>query len=276
MFLISNFCRMRSLSSESARISSRIAASPPASSGSAAANLSAASGAAVSIVVPDGSVKVSERTVWYESCRTPQRMPPELLATTPPTVAKSVDAGSGPTRRACLTSSRLTCPSTVPDPARARCALVLEPDAREVAADVDHDPVALALPVQRRAAGAQRHRDPLAAAVVEHARDVAGVVRHHDRLRDQPVRRGVARVADEVQRAREHAVGTEQRLEVTAQPGRCPVRQYGVEPVGDRHQNRCIPGATLTSTSCGVSAAIASPSLTRSSSSSSTRCDSTP
>ncbi len=28
----------------------------------------------------------------------PQRIPPELLAITPPTVAKSVEAGSGPSR----------------------------------------------------------------------------------------------------------------------------------------------------------------------------------
>ena len=63
VFLIANLRRIRSLSSSSARISSRIASSPAASSGSAAAKLSAAPGAAVSIVVPEGRTKVSERTV---------------------------------------------------------------------------------------------------------------------------------------------------------------------------------------------------------------------
>ena len=63
MFLIANLRRMRSLSSASARISSRICARPAASSGSYSAKRSAASGAAVSIVVPDGSTKVIERTV---------------------------------------------------------------------------------------------------------------------------------------------------------------------------------------------------------------------
>ncbi len=63
MFLIANLRRMRALSSSSARISSRIAARPAASSGSAAANFSAASGAAVSIVVPEGRTRVSARTV---------------------------------------------------------------------------------------------------------------------------------------------------------------------------------------------------------------------
>jgi hypothetical protein len=63
VFLIANLRRIRSLSSASARISSRISASPAASSGSAAAKRSAASGAAVSIVVPEGRTKVSARTV---------------------------------------------------------------------------------------------------------------------------------------------------------------------------------------------------------------------
>jgi hypothetical protein len=54
---------MRSLSSASARISSRIAANPVASSGSSAAKRLAAPGAAESIVVPEGRTKVSERTV---------------------------------------------------------------------------------------------------------------------------------------------------------------------------------------------------------------------
>jgi hypothetical protein len=63
VFLISNFVRIRFESSSSARISSRISASPRASSGSAAAKRSAAPGEAVSIIVPEGSTKVSERTV---------------------------------------------------------------------------------------------------------------------------------------------------------------------------------------------------------------------
>ncbi len=63
VFLIANLRRMRALSSSSARISSRIASRPARSSGSAAAKRSAASGAAVSIVVPEGRTKVSERRV---------------------------------------------------------------------------------------------------------------------------------------------------------------------------------------------------------------------
>ena len=99
MFLISNFLRIRAVSSVSARISSRISPSPRASSGSAAAKRSAAAGAAVSIRAPDAVMNSSAETVEYESARVPQRMPPELLATTPPTVAMSVEAGSGPSLR---------------------------------------------------------------------------------------------------------------------------------------------------------------------------------
>ena len=63
VFLIANLRRIRSLSSASARISSRIAARPAASSGSSEAKRSAAPGAAVSIVVPEGSTRVIERSV---------------------------------------------------------------------------------------------------------------------------------------------------------------------------------------------------------------------
>ena len=49
----------------------------------------------------------------------PQRIPPELLATTPPTQAMSVLAGSGPSLRPCGASTRLAWPSTVPGLTRA-------------------------------------------------------------------------------------------------------------------------------------------------------------
>jgi hypothetical protein len=63
VFLIANLRRIRSESSASARISSRITSRPAASCGSAAAKRSAAPGAPVSIFVPEGSTKVSSRTV---------------------------------------------------------------------------------------------------------------------------------------------------------------------------------------------------------------------
>ena len=50
----------------------------------------------------------------------PQRMPPELLAITPPTVAMSVLAGSGPSFRPYGASTRLAWPSSVPALTRAR------------------------------------------------------------------------------------------------------------------------------------------------------------
>ena len=73
----------------------------------------------------------------------PQRMPPELLAMTPPTVAMSVLAGSGPSLRPWGARTRLAWPSIVPGwTARAR-PVVEDLDAAEVAADVDEDAVGL-------------------------------------------------------------------------------------------------------------------------------------
>ena len=50
----------------------------------------------------------------------PHRIPPELLATTPPTQAMLVEAGSGPRRRLRRASNRLACPRTTPGCARRR------------------------------------------------------------------------------------------------------------------------------------------------------------
>ena len=74
----------------------------------------------MSISAPDAVMNVSSATVEYESAQVPQRMPPELFATTPPTVAMSVDAGSGPSLRPCGARTRFAWPSTVPGLTRAR------------------------------------------------------------------------------------------------------------------------------------------------------------
>ena len=51
---------------------------------------------------------------------TPQRIPPELFAITPPTQAMSVLAGSGPSLRPWGASTRFAWPSSVPGLTRAR------------------------------------------------------------------------------------------------------------------------------------------------------------
>ncbi len=48
------------------------------------------------MTVPEASTSVIDSTVEYGSHVTPQRMPPELFAITPPSVAMSLLAGSGP------------------------------------------------------------------------------------------------------------------------------------------------------------------------------------
>ena len=99
-------------------------------------------------------------------------------------------------------------------------------------ADVDEDPVGLALAVEAGAAGAEDDGDPGAAAVLEDLGDVAGVVRHHHRPRQQPVGAGVGGVADDVAGAGEDAVGAEQRLELAAQRLRGPRRELVRGAVG--------------------------------------------
>ena len=63
VFLISNLRRISSVSSGSARISSRISSSPSAIPGSAAAKASSAPGAVESTTVPEGRTKVIPVTV---------------------------------------------------------------------------------------------------------------------------------------------------------------------------------------------------------------------
>ena len=96
-------------------------------------------------------------------------------------------------------------------------AVVLDRDAAEVAAHVDENAIALALPVEAGAAGSEGDRDPLLAAVGEDPGDVAGFLRHHHRAREEPVGAGVGGVLDDVAGAAEHPVGAEQRLQLAAQ-----------------------------------------------------------
>ena len=67
------------------------------------------------------------------------------------------------------------------------------------------------------------------------------VVGHHHRRRQAPVRAGVRGVGDQVDRAREHALGAEQRDQIAAQrlgrcrPRGCPARgRRAAGPAGDR------------------------------------------
>ena len=92
VFLISN-SRGSARDSASARISSRTSSSPVASSGSARRSRLGARIGGVDLV-PEAA-RTQRRTVEYESGVTPQRMPPELLATTPPTQAMSRAGGVG-------------------------------------------------------------------------------------------------------------------------------------------------------------------------------------
>ncbi len=165
---------------------------------------------------------------------TPQRIPPELLAMTPPTVAISVLAGSGPSLRAVRGEDAVGVAEHGARLDPGQGAVLLDRDAAEVPADVDEDAVALALAVEAGATGAEGDRDPLLAPVGEDLGDVAGVAGHDHRPREEPVGAGVGGVADDVAGAGEDPVGAEQRLEVAAQR----LRDAGGDLVGSAIRRR--------------------------------------
>src|SRR5439155_23831888 len=86
----------------------------------------------------------------------------------------------------------------------------------EVPPDVDEEAVALPLAVQARAAAAKCDREAAAPAEIEAGGYIDCAVGHHHGLREEPVRARVGGVADDVDRAAEHAVRPEQRLELSA------------------------------------------------------------
>ena len=174
-------------------------------------------------------------------------------------------------------------------------AVVFDAHAREPAAHVDHDRVGLRLAVEARAAAAEVHGEAVLARVGDRLADVVCVVRHHDDGGDQAVGARVGGVADEVDRAVQHALSAEQRLQLAAQR----LRRAGGERIGRavgegwagrpgdppgvgrqqrrvRRQASAIPGATSTCTSRGPSLAKASPSAPCSSSRPSTLVPGTP
>ena len=102
------------------------------------------------MTVPEVSTRVSDDTVWYALRSSLQRMPPALLAMTPPIVATSAERGvqdpaavRGPQDRVGLTQDRS---GAGPQPGAA----VLDHQAGPVPPDVDEDVVGLRLPVQAR------------------------------------------------------------------------------------------------------------------------------
>ena len=93
---------------------------PRAIAGSAAANACSASGADVSISVPDARTKRSDSSVRYAFCSVPQHIPDELFATMPPIMQAPIDAGSGPSFAPWRARWALTIPPTTPGPTRTR------------------------------------------------------------------------------------------------------------------------------------------------------------
>lgn len=99
---------------------SRSRSRPSKSSGSRARSCSAASGAAVSSTVPEGSTSTIDSRVRYVLNSVPHAIPEELFATTPPSVHAVSLAGSGPSSRPCGASRALTWRTVTPGCTRTR------------------------------------------------------------------------------------------------------------------------------------------------------------
>jgi len=91
-----------------------------------------------------------------------------------------------------------------------RSAVILERHPVPVPASVDQDIVALGLAAQARSGSAERRVPAGLAAVFEDRDNVGDVAGGDHHLRDQPVRTGVGRVPDEVDRAAVHLLLADQ------------------------------------------------------------------
>lgn len=90
------FLRIKLMSGASDWTREAMSVMPARSEAWEAAKASRDAASAVSSTVPSTSTTRMSRSVWYVFCLTPQHMPDELLATMPPIMQDSMDAGSGP------------------------------------------------------------------------------------------------------------------------------------------------------------------------------------
>ena len=194
---------MRSASSVSARISSRISARPRASSGSAAANCSPAPRRRR---VDHRARRQHERHRARRCCRSRRSRRsasrPSCWRSRRRRIAMSVLAGSGPRRARAGPARRLTWPSTVPGPHAHGAPPSSSTSSRcQWRRTSTRMPSVWRLPVEAGAAGAERRPACPLARERHQPCDVAGVARHRHRLGDQAVRARVRGVADQVRRA---------------------------------------------------------------------------
>ena len=282
MFLISNLRRIRSASSASARISSRISSRPRASSGSASAKASSAPGGAGVDRRPRGQheSELVDRAVGVggDTAAHAARVVGDDAADAGDVGAGRIGPELAPVRRQHPVGVAQQGPG--PDPGARAAVLDLHPG--PVAADVDDDPVALGLAVEAGAAGPQGHRDPRSAAVREAPSPTSSASRAiTTAFGKQPVGAGVGGVADQVDRpasapGRRRAAPTSSgaaapacRRRARRAPGPAPARRLGRDRVDGRRQqvHQAIragpirtapcPGATGTSISSGLAEANA-------------------
>jgi hypothetical protein len=86
---------------------------------------------------------------------------------------------------------------------------------------VEYDAIALGLPREARAGGAECYALLGAPCVIEHFARVLDVVGDHDSSREQAIRAGVGGVADEIDRASQHAICAQEVAKIIAQLSWC-------------------------------------------------------
>ena len=231
VFLIRNFFRIRSLSSASARISSRISARPFARLGLGLlealgrprrGRVDHGPGGQHEGQRSDGAVGVRDDAAAH-AARVVRQHP-----------ADAGDVGAGGIGTELAPVWRQDPVGVAQDGAGLHPhagALVEHLHPAPVPPDVDQDSVALRLPVQAGSSGAEGDRHALHAARGEDLRDVVRVARHHDRLREQPVGARVGGVADQVDDPGEDPIRSQQLDQLAAQRLRRPRGELVRRPV---------------------------------------------
>ena len=214
VFLIANLRLIRSLSSGSARISSRIAARPRGQLGLGLgeALLGARRGGVDQRPRGQDEGERAQRRVGVvdDPAAHPARVVGDHAADRRRLVGGRVGAELSPVpgQHAVGVGEH----GAGPHPCQG--AVALDGGAGEVVADVDEDPVSLRLAVEAGPGRAQGDRDAAAARVAEDRRDLLGVAGPDDDLGEEPVGAGVGCVADQVQRPGQDPLGAEQPGEV--------------------------------------------------------------
>jgi len=161
----------------------------------------------VSRIVPLGSTTITESRVAYGLAWVPHVMPEELLATIPPIVQATSEAGSGPSTRPRRRREALARLMVVPGSGREKAAVGGNGDGTEVVAGVDDDVGGAGLAGQRGSAGAERQRAAVGLGGPKEGGDLRGIGRRRHCVGDELIVGGIVGVRIPVDRSAAHCHG---------------------------------------------------------------------